>query len=1040
MSRASRVGSINVLLTTSFGGAVDGLNTFAGAVERTGERSRRAVMGIDKSMIGMNRTMRGIGGGASGFRGLAISALRTRDSIGQMNAMLLATGALLGGLVPVLSGAYLVKMADRAHLMANSLRTVTETSTELKSVQAALFDVSQRTRTSFEGSVTMYSRLARATEAFGLSQQRLLRITETINKAFAVGGATPQEAQGAAIQLSQGIASNRFSGEEFRSVAENAPVLLKGIADSLGVTIGRLREMAHAGELTARVVTEAIEKASSSIDEDFAKTTSTIGQAMVRLDNAILKYVSDSETVAASSAAVVTVINAVADNMGTVTDAVLAFAGALVLTFGGRRLAEMAAYQAAVSRGLALQRAATAAALDRAKAEAAVAKAQMAQAGAFAKMSATGNVTPSTRNAALKEHAQAVVRYRDAQAQLATATNASAKALQAASLSGRMFAATGAIASSAWAFIGGPIGAALLAAGAAMFVMSKNSAEASARMSRYNDVITDSKGRTLQTAEAIREAAAALKDFGALGSVAALQAQMNTAADDASELASRLTHLGLFFSKTEESMMKLGRQLVSGSISLEEYMRASDGLARSDSGYAERISALQKEAASWVAATDEVDRLSAAIDNIDGKTADVAVNVRVIPADVKSKIAKDLREQAGDILKSRIEDGKSISDFQARFYGDVLDGVTKKNRRKTDAEKSAERFADALKKLDMQIAGSQLPELDRKTLEAAESAGIAESKIRAFIEAARSGGDIPEELERIRSRLEQIAQIEFNKKLGELEQSNVVMFLSDLDREVVSTARSFDIAEEKISAFIRAAAAGSTTGFPEELARIRAELEKGVANQQKLDVIDGFADIVGNLASDLFADPGNGRDIFQGALESLKKLLFQLLIVEPLVRSIRMAMYGSAGGGGDPWAGMRTVGVKHDGGQAGEASAFRAVSLAEIGNYQKFHSGKRGVGYDEVMALLHKSESVFTKDDTSAMAAGLARGMTAARNGDVYVSVQNNNGSAIDTRGSGTAQDPLEIIVGAVNQGMKQGKFDKSMGGRYGARPSARQR
>lgn len=230
--------------------------------------------------------------GAESLRTLS----RATDDISRMRAALTGLAAISGvGLTGALSAAYLLQTADKARLLSNQLKTVTDSTSDLNAVQEQLFEVSQRTRSSFEATTTIYARTARATETLGTSQEKLLRITETVQKAFAIGGASTQEAQGAAIQLSQGIASDRLGGEEFRSVAENAPVLLKGIADSLGVNIGKLREMAHAGELTARVVTDAIVNASAKIDAEFGKTASTVSQGITMMDNAFLKYIGSTD-------------------------------------------------------------------------------------------------------------------------------------------------------------------------------------------------------------------------------------------------------------------------------------------------------------------------------------------------------------------------------------------------------------------------------------------------------------------------------------------------------------------------------------------------------------------------------------------------------------------------------------------------------------------------------------------------------------------------------------------------------------------------
>lgn len=365
VSTAARIGSINVLLSTQLGPGMAGLNAFAGAVDRTGASVSRSVAGIDRSIGGLNRSLGNIN--TRGMTSLTLGALRAGTALDQLRGFALAAGVAVGGLMPAAIAAGMIRTVDGAHRLSNQLRTVTSDSKDLKNTQDALFEVAQRTRSSFEATTTIYARTARATEHLGLSQQKLLRITETVQKALAVGGASTAEAQGAAIQLSQGIASNRFSGEEFRSVAENAPVLLRGMAESLGVNIGKLREMAHAGELTADVVTKAILDASRKIDEDFAKTTSTIEQAWVRVGNAVTKYAMDSQGASAASASIVTVLNALAAHIDTVADSLMLLGVAFASALGGRKGMAVIAGTAGFIKDLRTMRAETLANAEAAK-------------------------------------------------------------------------------------------------------------------------------------------------------------------------------------------------------------------------------------------------------------------------------------------------------------------------------------------------------------------------------------------------------------------------------------------------------------------------------------------------------------------------------------------------------------------------------------------------------------------------------------------------------------------------------------------------
>lgn len=266
--------------------------------------------------------------------GLGASFRAAGQVLGSLTSNVAALGVAFGA--ATIGASKFIQSSDRMKRMENNLRTVTTSAQNLADIQQSLFEISQRARMPLEGAVTLYARMARATDSLGISQQKLLRITETVQKAFAVGGATTQEAMGAAIQLSQGIASDRFSGEEFRSVAENAPVLLREMAAQLGVNIGKLREMAHAGELTGKVVTDAIYGASEAIDKDFGKTISTVDQSFARLRNSMDQYVYDVDKTYGVTSGLAGMLNGLADNFEQVADYATMAGLAIATLFAGR--------------------------------------------------------------------------------------------------------------------------------------------------------------------------------------------------------------------------------------------------------------------------------------------------------------------------------------------------------------------------------------------------------------------------------------------------------------------------------------------------------------------------------------------------------------------------------------------------------------------------------------------------------------------------------------------------------------------------------
>lgn len=335
---AQSVGNIHVNLVVNTGSSAR-FSSAANVISRDSNRMRRALDGSSRSVSALRaQTSQGIRSRL--LHDMVRQATAANNELGLLRSTMLGLAAITGtSLTGAFAGTYLLETADRAHLLSNQLRTVTTDSENLAAVQERLYQLSQRTRSGMESTIKVYARTARATEHLGYSQENLVRITETIQKAFAVGGASTQEAMGAAIQLSQGIASDRFSGEEFRSVAENAPVLLMAMADTLDVNIGKLREMAHAGELTADVVTRAILEASDAVDADFDKLGVTVGQAMTRVHNAFLMYIGDVDKAHGVTASMASILTNLSENFGEVAHWAGIALGAIATIAGSKMFA-----------------------------------------------------------------------------------------------------------------------------------------------------------------------------------------------------------------------------------------------------------------------------------------------------------------------------------------------------------------------------------------------------------------------------------------------------------------------------------------------------------------------------------------------------------------------------------------------------------------------------------------------------------------------------------------------------------------------------
>jgi tape measure domain-containing protein len=220
----------------------------------------------------------------------------------------------------------LVELSDTYTNIQNRLKLVTTSTQNLATVTAELFRISNETRSSFEGTAQVYARVALSAKDLGRSQKEILQFTESLNKAVILSGASAREAEGALIQLAQGLASNTLQGDELRSVLEQLPLVADVIAEHMGVTRGELRALAKDGKVTAQVVLDAFKEARVELDEKFARTIPTIGQAVQVLKNKFLDLWGTFMTGSGAQSLIATGLLSIADNLGTITRVVAALA------------------------------------------------------------------------------------------------------------------------------------------------------------------------------------------------------------------------------------------------------------------------------------------------------------------------------------------------------------------------------------------------------------------------------------------------------------------------------------------------------------------------------------------------------------------------------------------------------------------------------------------------------------------------------------------------------------------------------------------
>lgn len=241
----------------------------------------------------------------------------------------------LGGIVGALGINQIRQYVDTYTNLQNRLKQVTTGTENLTAVTNNLFDIANRTRSSFEGTAQLYGRVALATKEMGIGQSELLQFTERVNQAIILSGASATEASAGLIQFSQGLASGTLRGDELRSVLEQLPAVADVIAKQLKVTRGELRKMGTDGKITTDIILEAFRNA-DNLAEAFAKTVPTIGQAFQVLENQFIRFLGELDKQTKASETLARAIIAISLNFQQFVGGITAVSAAMIVMAGPR--------------------------------------------------------------------------------------------------------------------------------------------------------------------------------------------------------------------------------------------------------------------------------------------------------------------------------------------------------------------------------------------------------------------------------------------------------------------------------------------------------------------------------------------------------------------------------------------------------------------------------------------------------------------------------------------------------------------------------
>ena len=337
------------------------------------------------------------------------------------------------GLTTGLAG--IVSLSDEYAKYTAQLRLATISQREYNAAYDDVKRIANAAQQSLAGTGTLYARIANGTRELGVTQKQVAEITETVNLALLVSGATATESASAQLQLSQAFASGTLRGEEFNAVNEAAPRLMKALADGMGRPIGALKQMAGEGQITSKIMADVLPKALADLREE-GKKIATIGGALTVLKNEFMEFTAIKAQANGTVSLLTGSIKLLSDNLNVLFAAT---AGLMTAKLSGYFFSAALAVKAYFDRNAELAALVTAekAALV-AKAQALVSTTAAVAAGTAATLAAaqaTLAEATAQKSALLAARELIFVRYNEAKANISSAEAAIAASSAAGALS-----------------------------------------------------------------------------------------------------------------------------------------------------------------------------------------------------------------------------------------------------------------------------------------------------------------------------------------------------------------------------------------------------------------------------------------------------------------------------------------------------------------------------------------------------------------------------------------------------------------------------
>lgn len=172
-------------------------------------------------------------------------------------------GGLKGAIVGLGAAALTKRMIGQAASFAQTqvrLKALSAEYGEFGKIQQLVKENAKTFNQSQAESASNFADVFARLRPLGTSLEDIQTVYKGFNATALASGTSAAAASGAFLQLSQALGSGRLQGDEFRSIAEQVPGILRLVSDEMGVTVGELKKLGSDGKITSDILINSLAK------------------------------------------------------------------------------------------------------------------------------------------------------------------------------------------------------------------------------------------------------------------------------------------------------------------------------------------------------------------------------------------------------------------------------------------------------------------------------------------------------------------------------------------------------------------------------------------------------------------------------------------------------------------------------------------------------------------------------------------------------------------------------------------------------------